>query len=277
MHRTHVGQLLWPVDAFTPEKIAELKRDPVTFAALYQQKPINAAGTWADPQTLQVHAKAPLSSELQFYCAMDLSTGAATSNDFTCIGVVGVDHNLDMWIVEWHRRRMELEEVVDILQDIRKQWRPNRFLIDNDLGSKYFAGMTRVESRKHSQNIVLTEVPTGGKDKETRAVNVPSMLRKGQIKTVDDHWVDALKNEIRTFPRSGAKWWDDQIDVLSILSRHHPKMAAGSAPPQARQATPPIQGAIQMINGSAHTVATLDELFEDRDNHKKLNAGRLRI
>ena len=96
-----MGQPLW--DAFPAERIREVQRDPVTFQSLYQQRPLDAAGDWLDPDTITVHDNVPPISALSIYCAMDLATSDSARSDFTCIGIVGVDHERNIWILDWFR------------------------------------------------------------------------------------------------------------------------------------------------------------------------------
>ncbi|MCP3871287.1 MAG: hypothetical protein GY703_24945 [Gammaproteobacteria bacterium] len=103
-----LGQPLW--DAFPPERIAEVQRDPVSFQSLYQQRPIDAAGDWLDPGCIKVYDTVP--EDLSIYCAMDLATSDSAKSDFTVIGIVGVDHERNIWILDWFRRRINPEDVV---------------------------------------------------------------------------------------------------------------------------------------------------------------------
>ena len=189
------------------------------------------------------------------------------------IGIVGVDHDRNLWILDWFRGRINPEDVVERLRRIREDWNPLEFLIDNDLGSKFFSRLAKTMARQSNHFIVPREIPTGGKSKIERAISFQSLARMGCIRTKNGHWVGELKREISTFPRDGSGFYDDQIDVLSLFSNYLFKMSSGEAPRVQSKPEPP-KGGITITDGVMHTTQTLDELWE---SNRPINVGLRRI
>ena len=150
------------------------------------------------------------------------------------------------------------------LREIRAQWNPLEFLVDNDLGSKYFGRLARVMAMQSGQIIVPREIPTGGKSKLERAISFQGLARMGHIRTKQGDWVGELKREISTFPREGSGYFDDQIDVLSLFSNYLSRMAPGQTPVN-HKPPPPIEGAVRMQDGQMVLTETLDSMFEQRE------------
>ena len=272
--RTYVGQPLWP-ERFHQQQIDENKRDSVRWQSLYQQRPLDAAGDWLDPEAIKVHDTTPPRDELSIYCAADLSTSDSAKSDYTVIGIVGVDHERNIWILDWIRKRMNPEDVVTKLREIRTDWNPIEYLIDNDLGSKFFARLAKTMALQSGSIIVPREVPTGGKSKLERAITFQGLARLGCIRTKNGSWVGELKREISTFPREGSGYFDDQIDTLSLTCNYLFRMSKGAAP-QVQTKPEPIKGGITITDGVMHTTETLSELVSHHEEKLSLSCSRIR-
>ena len=101
------GEVLWP-ERFNKDFLeAQRNLDPRGFSALYQQQPSPEDGDLFQRENIQYYEKRNLPKYLRIYAASDHAVGIdKTRHDLTCLLVVGVDENEDIYLIDcwWSRQ-----------------------------------------------------------------------------------------------------------------------------------------------------------------------------
>ncbi|MDE2232844.1 MAG: hypothetical protein KGJ90_01815, partial [Patescibacteria group bacterium] len=120
------GEILWP-NHYTDEEISELKSDPATFSALYQQEPQPFEGGWFSEEWLRNCKYDPDkldSNKLNRYILVDPALGTKTTNNYTAMVVVGLGEDQNYFVLEFFRDRVDPLERADALFRLVRRWRP---------------------------------------------------------------------------------------------------------------------------------------------------------
>lgn len=212
---------LWP-ERFPLE---ELKRKRALnereFAALYQQSPYIRGGNvlkadwwrYYDPKDVEIET-----SFQSIIIAVDSAYKASEQNDYTAIGVFGLHHNADIYLIDVFRKRVEFPELKRKLIDLNTRWRGKglRAVYIEDKAS----GQSVIQELRRESGISLIPHKVAH-DKLTRLLTVTPMIQGGRVLLPSSAaWLDAFLQETVEFPNSTH---DDQIDMLSmgldVLSR----------------------------------------------------------
>jgi predicted phage terminase large subunit-like protein len=248
------GELLWP-EKFEP-RLKELQRDPVVYAALYQQAPLTSSGNFFNPEFLPIVDMQPVNQT--FIIASDIAL-STDKGDWSVHLVAGIDENRNLTIIDIWRERKSSDIVAEALQHLCNVYTPTMVLIDDDNASKVF----RQYLFEKRINVPIMLRPTRGQDKQVRAANARAMAQHGRIHIKRGQWNHEFLSEVTKFPDIRH---DDQVDCLALLGREAYRMAP---PPK----TPKLQkneiGAYHLENGRIHTRDTLDDLWKANRRRKR--------
>lgn len=208
------GELLWP-EWFTPEMFAEARRDVRNWSALYQQQPVPDSGDYFKAEWIRWYDHAPDIRTLRTYGASDYAVTSA-GGDYTVHGVVGVDPNDDIYVLDWWRKQTTSEEWIEAFLDLMERWNPLMWAeeqgqILRSLGP--FIVKRQMERRIYGYRRSFTSV----NDKQTRARAIQARMSMGKV-FFPRHapWTADLVAEMLRFD-AGKN--DDQVDVLSLVGR----------------------------------------------------------
>jgi hypothetical protein len=90
------GERLWP-EWFTQEMVADAKRDPRAWNALYQQEPAGEDGDYFKREWFRDFEPQP--ARLGIYGASDYAV-TERGGDFTEHGIFGIDHK-NVYVLDW--------------------------------------------------------------------------------------------------------------------------------------------------------------------------------
>jgi predicted phage terminase large subunit-like protein len=258
-----LNEQLWP-EWFTEQMVLEAQRDPLRWAGMYQQVPLTSEGDWLSPEDLPLTGK-PALHDVGLYCALDIALSEG-KGDYTCAVVAGMSSDGTLHIIDMWKDRVSLDQIIENLIRLHRQYNFREILIDDDNSSKVFRSLAHKIFREQNTIVPLSFMPLAGKDKETRAASFRGLAKMGCVAMSHGPWNADLWRECTEFP-FGAH--DDAIDCLSLLGRRAAKMSSMTHTPK-KSYEPPV-GAITLdANGRMHTTATLGEMFQD---YKPLNAG----
>jgi predicted phage terminase large subunit-like protein len=105
------------------ERIAELKSDAVTWAALYQQETATYSGKWFDRSSLQFY-KSLDHSLLNRYIAVDPANSKKKTSDYTAIFVFGVGEDHNYYWLHMLRDRLDPMERAQALIKLHRLYKP---------------------------------------------------------------------------------------------------------------------------------------------------------
>lgn len=255
-----LGERLWP-QWFTDQMVEENKSDPLRWAALYQQIPVDISGTWVSEEHVHLIERSELPRNLTHLTACDLALTAG-SGDYTVVLTIGLDATRNIYVLDVRRAQASIGETLVTLQAICDQFNPELVLVDDDNASKVFIEAAREHLlRQNREPLPIYKMPTRGQDKEVRAAAIRSLFMQDRVQIVKTNWTSELLHEIARFPPKSKSIHDDQIDCLSLIGRHVGKQGG---PMVSVPATPkPIEGGIRMQGHQMVTTQTLNEMWTD--------------
>jgi predicted phage terminase large subunit-like protein len=219
------GELLWP-EWFTPEMIAQAKRDPRNWLALYQQRPRPDGGGVFKREWVMYYEGAPLDAAggLNKYLLVDAANAKRATNDYTSMWVIGLGTDGNYYVLDMIRDRLNLSERAAMVMRLHRKWKPKEVRYER------YGMMADVQHIKHLQGEqnyrfeiveVAGQTPKNDRIKrlvplfEAKRVWFPVTLSKtdasGDLRDLVD---DFIEQEYLAFPVSTH---DDMLDSLARI------------------------------------------------------------
>lgn len=219
------GEPLWP-EWFTPEMFAEAKRDTRNWSAMYQQEPVPESGDFFKSEWIRWYDQAPSRDTLKTYGASDYAV-TADGGDYTVHGVIGVDPDDNIYILDWWREQSSSDVWVEAALDLMEWWKP---LIWAEEQGQIIRGVGPFLDRRQRERRIYTyrRQYTSGHDKPTRAQSIRARIAMGKVyfpKSAE--WSAELTSEMLRFPAGKT---DDQVDVLGLFGRMLDSLIGGKHP-----------------------------------------------
>lgn len=217
------GEMLWP-EWFKPEMFLFAKRNSRNWSALYQQRPAPEEGDYFKRDWIRYYDNLPANCTLRFYGASDYAV-TANDGDFTEHGVVGLDADDNIYIVDWWRKQAASDEWIEAFCDLVAKWKPLKWAgetgqIEKSVGP--FLSKRMIERKTY----VWLDNYTSSQNKPTRAQSIRGRMAMGKVYFPKQApWTELLVRQILTFP-AGAH--DDAVDVLSLIGRMIDEMHSGT-------------------------------------------------
>ncbi len=259
------GEVLW--DDRTPRTFLESFRrlDPAGFAALYMGRPAPPEGNFFKRDQLRVYQPHQLPSNLRYYAASDHAVSLDQKRDRSCIGVIGLDEEDNIWVLPdlvW--ARLDAEDQVEAMLNLMRQYAPLNWWAEKGHISQSLGPFLRKRMVEEGVFCTITE-KTPVKDKQTRAQAIQARSSMGKVFLPGfAPWVGEALEELLTFP-NGAH--DDFVDFMAWiglgLARHVKAETATTPEPEA-----PRSGTLEWI------LSTSDRLRK-RDNQTERAARYL--
>jgi predicted phage terminase large subunit-like protein len=239
------GEMLW-AEWFTPEMIAQAKRDPRNWLALYQQKPRPDGGGVFKREWVMYYEGTPqdVSGSTNRYLLVDAANGKRLTNDYTSMWVVGLGGDGNYYVLDMVRDRLSLPERAAAVMRLHRKWKPKQVRYER------YGMMADVQHIKHlqgEQNYRFEIVEVAGQtpkvDRIKRLVPLfeakrvwfpPTMSRTDASGELRDLVDDFIEQEFLAFPVSTH---DDMLDSLARIEEPDialiwPKQAEQEEKPQ---------------------------------------------
>lgn len=246
------GKALWPqqydVPALNKIKLAIGARD---WSALYQQAPSPETGNyfkveWLKPCRLD---QLPAKSTLRVYGASDYAV-SSDQGDFTVHGILGIDPEEQMWLLDLWREQASSDKWVESFCDLVVDWKPMAWAEETGQIKSGVGPFLTKRQRERKAWCAREQFPTRG-DKAVRAQSMRGrMAANGLYVPVDAPWYPAFRSELLSFP-AGKN--DDQVDMLGLLGQLLDRMIKGIA---AKDPDAPIRGTTEMTMAEAFKLAS---------------------
>lgn len=204
----------YPLAALQKIKRAMMPRD---WEALYQQNPVSQDGDYFTKGMIRYYDTTPPIGEMRIYAAGDLAIGQTEANDYTVFGVIGIDRQQNMYLLDLHRGRWNAMGIIDKMFEIHRRWEPEIFGLETghiDMTLEPFL-LKRMEET--GVRIGYEKLRTRGKDKQTRARPIQGRMEQGKVFFPRGAvWTEALIAELLSFPMGKH---DDQVDCMAWLGQ----------------------------------------------------------
>jgi len=232
----HKGEALHP-DRYPLKALRKIKRTtaPRDWAALYQQNPQVEEGAYFQKKYFKYFVTPP--QWLDIYCAGDLAISKKDHADWTVFYVVGKDEQGNIYFLDEYRGRWDAREIVDVIFQIHKKWKPRRFGLEKGQISLTIDAFLQQRIREEELfELHVEQMPPGKQDKELRARIIQGLMSLGKVFWPEGAlWVDEAINEFLRFP-SGVK--DDRVDAAAWIGKLIANTAyVGEGKPKAEKRT----------------------------------------
>lgn len=218
------GDPLWP-DWFTPDMLAEAKRDARTWSALYQQRPAPEDGDYFRREWLHPVTSMPPRESLQVYGGSDYAV-TSDGGDYTVHAVIGMDRDGKLWLLDLWRGQASSDVWVEAFCDLVLQWKPIGWAEEQGQIRAGVGPFLDRRSRERRAFVARTQFPTRG-DKSVRAQSIRGrMALDGLHIPAGAKWRADLESELMSFP---AGKHDDQVDALGLVGQLLDKMIGPGA------------------------------------------------
>jgi predicted phage terminase large subunit-like protein len=224
-----IGERIWP-EWFEPDHFAQFKRNPRTWAALYQQRPAPQQGAFFEAEWLRPVENVPPRHHLRIYGASDYAVTAG-GGDFTVHAVAGLDIEGRMYLLDLWRERSASDRWVESLCDLVQHWSPIGWA--EEPGQIKSGVGPFLERRMRERRAFVPRVSfTSRGDKAVRAQSMRGrMALDGLYVPTDAPWLPDFRNELLSFP---AGRHDDQVDAIGLIGQLLDRMVPPSKPKAAR-------------------------------------------
>jgi predicted phage terminase large subunit-like protein len=223
------GELFWP-EGFDADHFATFKRNPRTWAALYQQRPAPEEGNYFQSEWLRVAERVPRT--LRVYGASDYAVTAG-GGDYTVHAVVGLDGEGRMYLLDLWRKQSASGEWVEAFCDLVERWKPIGWAEEQGQISAGIGPFLQRRMRERETFVARTPFPARG-DKAVRAQSIRGrMASEGLYIPSGSPWWPDFRSELLSFP---AGRHDDQVDAIGLVGQLLDTMVSPAPPkPVVRQ------------------------------------------
>jgi predicted phage terminase large subunit-like protein len=213
--KRQVGDALWP-SRFGKEYLESLQRRDVRgFSALYQGRPSPAGGTFFSVDWLHTYRPNDLPDNLRHYAASDHAVALKQGSDKTCLMVIGVDSQDNIWVLAdliW--RHMTAEQTTESMLRMMKLHRPLFWWAERGHISKSIGPFLRKRMLETHTFCSLIEMQPIA-DKQTRAQSIQGRLSMGKVRFPERApWWPAARDQMLKFPYDAH---DDFVDTLAYI------------------------------------------------------------
>jgi predicted phage terminase large subunit-like protein len=225
-----IGERIWP-EWFGPDHFAQFKRNPRTWASLYQQRPAPEQGSYFKAEWLHAIEKVPPRQHLRVYGGSDYAV-TADGGDYTVHVVVGLDAEGRMYLLDLWRKRSASNEWVEAFCDLVLAWKPIGWAEEGGQIKSGVGPFLEKRMRERRAFVAREQFATRG-DKGVRAQSMRGrMALDGLYLPASVPWLADFQNELLKFPVGRH---DDQVDAIGLVGQLLDKMVP---PPKPKPAGP---------------------------------------
>lgn len=221
------GDWLWDDDYGYGDVLRHAKatQPPRNWSALYQQRPSPETGDFFKAEWLKSYEKAPARDTLTIYGASDYAV-TSDGGDYTVHGVVGIDPQDSMYLLDVWREQKSADVWVDAFCDLVTHWKPMGWAEEQGQIKASIGPFLDKRQRERKAYVARTPFPTKG-DKAARAQSIRGrMALNGLYVPIRAPWYAAFRSELLSFP---AGKHDDQVDMLGLIGQLLDVMIPGKA------------------------------------------------
>jgi predicted phage terminase large subunit-like protein len=235
---------LWP-EKYPIEALERIRRNTkaADWSALYLQNPTPDEGTYFKADWLRPYDKAPARETLTVYGASDYAV-TADGGDYTVHGVVGVDPDDRIYLLDVWRGQTQGDVWIDAFCDMVLRWKPLGWAEETGQIKSAIGPFLEKRMRERKAYVYRQQFPTRG-DKAVRAQSIRGrMALDGLYVPTAQGWYPTFRSELLSFP---AAKHDDQVDMLGLIGQLLDDMITRERP----KSSEPMRGATEMTMDEA--------------------------
>jgi predicted phage terminase large subunit-like protein len=209
------GEALWPGRFGTEYLLGVQRRDARGFSALYQGRPSPAGGTFFSAKWLKTYKPADLPGNLRYYGASDHAVSLKQYADKTCLLLVGLDAEENIYVLPdlvW--RSMTAEQCVEAMLRMMRGYKPMFWWAERSMISKSIGPFLRkrmLETQTFCSVIEMQPIA----DKQTRAQSIQGRMSMEKVLFPERApWWPAARDQLLKFPHDQH---DDFVDALAYV------------------------------------------------------------
>lgn len=208
------GDALWPerYDVAALDRIRRVTM-PRAWSALYQQEPSAEEGTYFKRDNFRTYRDLPL--RLNFYITGDFAVSEG-QGDYTDIGVWGVDHIGNCYMVDWWFGQKTSDVWIDKLLDLVERYKPTAFVAEGGIIRRAIEPFLEKRMVEREAFVSPYWLPSNA-DKPALARNFQGLTEMKRIYVPDVDWAERVVDQCVRFP--GGRY-DDAVDACSLFGRH---------------------------------------------------------
>jgi predicted phage terminase large subunit-like protein len=216
-----VGEPLWPewflMNENAKRKIARARRNPTTWAGLYQQDPHPEEGGYFKRENICEYDPSELPENLKIYVGSDYAVKRGEDLDRFCFLPAGVDVRGNLYILpDWFWTQSDTLAAVDAMLEMVRRRKPMLWAAGRENITGSIAPFLTERMRQQNTFVAIEEF-SEARDKEQKAQSIRARMT---AKTVffprfAPGWSDALA-ELLSFPTGKH---DDFVDALAKLGQ----------------------------------------------------------
>jgi predicted phage terminase large subunit-like protein len=212
------GEALWP-ERFDDAYLQNIKTtDKRGFQALYQGSPSPEDGSFFRDAWIRTYKRMsdlPDKSRLKYYGASDHAVSTAQGRDKTCLLIVGVDEDDQIWLMpDLFWQQADTKTVVEAMVHMIERYNPLFWWAEKGHISRSIGPFLRKRMMEKRVFCSIDEIVPNG-DKEARAQSFQGRTAMGKVifPNFPRWWADA-HDQMMKFPQ-GAH--DDFVDACSLI------------------------------------------------------------
>jgi predicted phage terminase large subunit-like protein len=226
-----VGDYLWP--EFAPPshwqqfELAPGREAQRAWGALYQQRPTAQGSGTFGRDMIGLYDKGELPARLNYVGASDYAVSAG-KNDFTEHGCFGIDHDLNIWAVDWFYGQVPTDEGLDEWIKMVKRWKAKQWFNEGGVIDKAIRPAANKLMRDKKVFTNLTAIPSMA-DKLAKVQSFQARAGAGCVWFPRNApWTERVIIQLLSLP---AGRHDDAADVCGLIGRALDDIRVGQAPP----------------------------------------------
>jgi predicted phage terminase large subunit-like protein len=194
---------------------------------LYQQRPTAQGSGTFGRDMIGLYDKGELPARLNYVGASDYAVSAG-KNDFTEHGCFGIDHDLNIWAVDWFYGQVPTDEGLDEWIKMVKRWKAKQWFNEGGVIDKAIRPAANKLMRDKKVFTNLTAIPSMA-DKLAKVQSFQARAGAGCVWFPRNApWTERVIIQLLSLP---AGRHDDAADVCGLIGRALDDIRVGQAPP----------------------------------------------